>query len=627
MQLLIGGVKMVYSLPAYTLLGLAGVVTLGWWRKQSAAKPISWCLASALLLAGYVGWRASTSPVEYLARTDFYMIVGAFLVYLVTAVHLTSPRNRLTLFWVLFGLVFLHVGVGVIQFKEKQDFMLLPWILRSDYGYRASGFYICPNHLAGLLYMLGMLSLSIAVWGRGKPWTRIANGYVALMALAGVAITGSRGGYLSVVTGLAAFGVLSLVVIHRVKRRWFWGTLLLAVVGFVGVIGTTVWAMRHSVDLERRLGQVYDPTNMRLLMWKAALDAHHLSPWTGVGAGTYLFYGRYFRHEGVQADAQHVHNDYLELLSEYGIIGCAVMAIFLLVHATSGFAAIGGIIRSRLKPFGLTRSNELAVVLGVLSAFAALTFHSVIDFNLHIPANALLAALFFGILANPRTPTPDEQVRWRIDALPVRLAPALFGALLIALAVPRIVPEYCAERARMALRDGKPADAIRFAERAIARDSRNPNSYYYLGESKHTLALSEKDGTARVRLQLDAAKAFAEGLQYFPADLQLLLKLARTFDNLKRFDEAEYVLRLAVQADPKSANVYAYYGYHCYLQRRLLRAEKLYLKAMKLGDYKIAPAGLQDVAVYRFRAAEEETAADFPINDQPGDETWEPGEP
>lgn len=627
LQLLIGGVKMVYSLPAYIALGVAGIASVGWWRRQPTAKPSAWCLASAIALSGYVVWRAVTAPIDYLARTDFYMIIGALLVYLLISVHVVNPRHRLALLWVLFSTLLIHVAVGVVQFKEKQNFMLLPWILRSDYGYRASGFYICPNHLAGLLEMLGLLSLSIATWGRGKTWTRLVAGYVALMALVGVALTGSRGGYISLVIGLATFGLLALFVVRRVKRRWFWGVLLLGALGLSGLVGTSVLMMRKSADLERRLGQVYEPTNMRRYMWTAALEAHKLSPWTGVGSGSYLFYGRHFRQKHVQADPQHVHNDYLELLTEYGIAGCIVMAIFLVLHAGSGFAAIGAIIRTRLRPFGLARSNELAVVIGVLSAFAALSVHSVIDFNFHIPANALLAAALFGILANPRTPTQEEQPRWRVGGLWLRLSPVFLGAIAIALAAPRVLPEYCAERARMALRDQKPELSIAYAERGIRHDARNPNLYFYLGESKHILAMQEKDPAKAFKLNAAAAIAFSEGIKYFPSDLQLLLKLGRTLDNLQRFDEAEYVFRVALQADPNLANVYAYYGYHNFLQRRLLRAEKLYRKAYELGDGEIAPVGLQDIAAYRFKAAEEDAADAYPIADEPDDELWEPGQP
>lgn len=627
MQFLIGGVKMVYSLPAYIVLGLAGMAAVGWCRKQNLAKASLWCVLSTLGLVAWLLVRVFYSPVDYLARTDGYMILGSLLVYLLVAVHLVNPRQRFAILWILFILALLHVAVGIVQFKGKENFMLLPWIFRSDYGYRASGFYICPNHLAGLLELTGLLSLSVAVWSRAKTWVRMLAGYVALMALIGIAITGSRGGYISLVAGLIAFGVLSLLLVRRVNRPWFGRVFLAFVLGTAALVGTSIWIMKKSPDLDRRLGQVYDPANMRLHMWRAALDTHELRPWTGVGAGTYLFYGRHFRHETVQGDPQHVHNDYLELLTEYGIVGSALMAIFLALHFGSGFKAIGQIVRTRLAPSGNARSNELAFIIGILAGFAALAVHSVVDFNLHIPANALVAAVLFGILANPRSPTPEETPRGRIDNLPLRLLPVLVGVLLVAVAVPRVLPELFTELARIAVRDQMPEDAVRHAQRGIAWDARNPNLYGYLGDAKHMLALAEKEPAAQAKLEREAAQAFAEGIKYFTADLNLLLKLARTLDNLGHFPQAEYTYRVALKADPNLATVYAHFGHHYFLQRRLIRAEKLYVRAMYFGEREIAPRGLDEILLYRYRAEDEDTGDQFPIEDLPGDDTWEPGEP
>jgi tetratricopeptide (TPR) repeat protein len=141
------------------------------------------------------------------------------------------------------------------------------------------------------------------------------------------------------------------------------------------------------------------------------------------------------------------------------------------------------------------------------------------------------------------------------------------------------------------------------------------------------MAMLEKNSAASYALHTEAARAFGEGLKIFPADIQLLLKLALTLDNMGRFPEAELVFRAAMEADPKFGPVYAYYGYHNYLQHRLLRAEKLYLKARELGETEVAPLGLSDVSRYRAKAANEETADFFPIEDSPEDEWWEPGEP
>src|SRR6202023_2264558 len=92
---------------------------------------------------------------------------------------------------------------------------------------------------------------------------------------------------------------------------------------------------------------------------------------------------------------------YLELLAEYGITGSALAALFIFVHLRGGFKGLGEIVRTKLEPAWETSSNEAAVVIGALSAIIALLAHSVVDFNFHIPANTLVGAFLFGILARP----------------------------------------------------------------------------------------------------------------------------------------------------------------------------------------------------------------------------------
>ncbi len=128
-------------------------------------------------------------------------------------------------------------------------------------------------------------------------------------------------------------------------------------------------------------------------MWKAALRQYHLAPLTGTGSGTYLFYGREFRSPLIQNDPMHVHNDYLELLAEYGLIGAVLYGAFLGVHLFSGLAGLRKMVREQIRLGTPRLSHDLALNIGALAAIAALLLHSVVDFNMHIPANALLVAL------------------------------------------------------------------------------------------------------------------------------------------------------------------------------------------------------------------------------------------
>ena len=595
MQVLIGGAGLVFSLPASIILALAGVL-LVFVRREEFRNSMSLATGlSALLLGGYVIARSQFSPVVYLARWDLFLTLGALVAYLVTSYYFVRARDRLIVLGLLLALAVAHVLIGGIQFKQADEYMLVPGIIRSKWEWRASGFYIYPNHLAGLLEMLGLMSLSLCCWGRVRTGARILAGYCTLMCIAGIAITGSRGGYLSTVFGLLVFCGLSVWVVRRIRSDKTWPVLVAALFGLAVLVGGAVFVMVRSESMSARLAQVYDPTNMRLQMWEASLKQFRLEPLTGTGSGTYLYYARQFRAPSVQADPIFVHNDYLHLLAEYGVIGAALGFVFLLLHLVAGCGGVKKIVNVKMLPDWRISSNELALVIGALSGFSALLLHSLVDFNFHLPGNVLPGAFLLGILASP-----SADIRGAGDAprpgngwLPW-MAPAVSLALLI-LAIPLMPGEYYGELARRAVRDEHYDEGRRLAERALTYERKNPNLWFHLAEARHYLTLGADDPVGRVALHEQAAEAYEEALKLFPRDTRLLLKLGQTLDLAGRFEDAEVIYQRAIEGDPNFGNVYAYYGLHFKLQRRFDLAEENFRKARELGESEIASPALEEI--------------------------------
>ena len=133
-------------------------------------------------------------------------------------------------------------------------------------------------------------------------------------------------------------------------------------------------------------------------LWQAAWKQFQLAPLIGTGSGTYFYYGRLLREPSMQHDPEHVHSDYLELLAEYGLIGAAALLAVLALHLRAGWrdfvvlrgAALWG--TGVLPVTGVFLSNAAAINIGALAALASFVANSVVDFNLHIPVNALLLA-------------------------------------------------------------------------------------------------------------------------------------------------------------------------------------------------------------------------------------------
>jgi tetratricopeptide (TPR) repeat protein len=214
---------------------------------------------------------------------------------------------------------------------------------------------------------------------------------------------------------------------------------------------------------------------------------------------------------------------------------------------------------------------------------------------MHIPANALLVAFLFGILANAASDSPVESPRPVQSAGGWRWVLAAIGALVAGLSIRYLPGEIYAEKARVALRDDQNADAVIFARQGIAWEKKNPNLYAYLGEAEHFLTLDAQD-PASARLQHeDALAAYEAGLRLFPQDTGLLLKKAQVLDLLERFPEAEEVFQRLFHSDPFFENVYAFYGLHWQLQKRMGAAERCFRLAVQLGETNIAPRALQKI--------------------------------
>lgn len=618
-----------------------------------------WPIISTLILASYVIWRALSSPVQGIALTDLLMVLGALCVYLLMALHVVSPKARLWLLSGCFILGFVHVVAGVLQFRYEDDFMFLthlpdkfpiPQIFRNASGWRASGLYVCPNHTAGFLESICAFAVAFCCWGRFSAIGRMLLGYVVVFCLVGIALTGSRGGYLSTAFGLSVLVIVSLWFLKRLGSSRFGvmmiGTLVLGAL----VIGGAAFGMSKNATIGNRMNDIsYDAGSIRYDMWEAAVKQFKVSPICGTGSGTYLFYGRQFRNPNVQRDPIHAHCDYLELLAEYGIVGCVLMAFFLGTHIYVAVGAAMKVLKDRLRATGRSFSNELAVLAGGLATVAALLAHSVVDFNFHLPANTLFFSAVFGMLACPTSDPKlldSQKPSWVVRAAYVLLP--LTSVFLAVKSVTLFRGEYHAEWARVNLRNKLFFDSLSSfqasvgwslapmgaglllppsgaeddwsfqyqknklfpvieseAKKAVEQASFNVDAWYYMAEALSFMAVYEQDPAKRVAYQEAALNALREGYKVFPQDTKFIVKQGRLYSNMGRFEEAEVAIAKGIAADPNFGNGYAFYGIVLWQQRKFLRAEAYFKRAMAfpLGN-DLASMVMKELAEVRARAAD-----------------------
>ena len=112
-------------------------------------------------------------------------------------------------------------------------------------------------------------------------------------------------------------------------------------------------------------------------------------PLTGCGLGGYESCFMRFKAVVPMYTANFAHNDYLQIMAEMGIPGFLLGLVLVLRIFWNG-------IRQAQSNAGL---NERYLALACTGSLTAILLHSFVDFNLYMPANAMLMAWVLGITA------------------------------------------------------------------------------------------------------------------------------------------------------------------------------------------------------------------------------------
>ena len=113
-------------------------------------------------------------------------------------------------------------------------------------------------------------------------------------------------------------------------------------------------------------------------------------PLFGTGQGTFIYIYPFFDKERTSGLVEHAHNDYVEILAENGLISGG--SLILLVFGTLGYVALC---------WGRRRDYFVRWIgLGCLLGVVAILFHSMTDFNLHIPANVVYFVTIYALALN-----------------------------------------------------------------------------------------------------------------------------------------------------------------------------------------------------------------------------------
>jgi len=315
----------------------------------------------------------STSASPYHTHQEFMLLLADVIMVFLAVQAFRTLEDWRGFVWSLMIFGFVVAVFGILQhltFNGK-----LYWFREMHYGGIPFGPFVNRNHFAGFAELFIPMALVPLMLGKVRRERWLIVGLFAVVSIGSLFLAASRGGIVSLAVEVVV--VVIWMSLRRMGPKQLLGAavVLIAALSMVSWLGVKEIAQRFS-SLKAMEASSGKRASMRRGTWRIFLD----NPWMGTGLGTLqtvfppyetLYDGRV---------VNHAHNDYLEALAETGIVGglcCALYLGLLLFHSSRQLSAGNASFAAVLNLSGLV-------------ACAGFLVHSLVDFNLHLPANAQL---------------------------------------------------------------------------------------------------------------------------------------------------------------------------------------------------------------------------------------------
>jgi len=401
------------------LVLLCCILGAGWalnaWRRNRdmgpTLRPALPMLGLLLLSQVWVLVQWLTGMTVDAAATFQYLMLGiAYSLLFLLVVDLFRTRKRLSLllavlvisgtFQAFFGVVMTLSGVEDLLVGAKTHYL-------GD----ATGTFVNRNHFAGYLELTLAAGVGLLLALRDERPFRWVNVLEMLLGPKGrlrlalvlmtiaLVMSHSRMGNGAFFTSLLLVGGTFLLTdkTHRLRNGLILASLLVIDVlivsqyfGLDKLVDRIASTQLQAVVVD---GQTIQAANeLRGTVYEQALPLAKEHWLTGHGAGTFeVLFGKYAGPE-ITLHFDHAHNDYLQFIIEYGLLGSLPLLIFVLL----------GLYHAQRAMWRGESTYRAGVGFGASLGIVALLIHSLVDFNLQIPANAATYVVIcaIGVIAN-----------------------------------------------------------------------------------------------------------------------------------------------------------------------------------------------------------------------------------
>ncbi len=358
------------------------------------------CLTAALLLSALLSSEASLSLIGF---GYYLMVIFVLLLFQIAACE--SDPDQL---WKVMAIAALFLAARTIWWRLDEGLGTLATQVRNNaWGGKLQ--------IAWVLGLLAPAAFGRLLTSRDKSWRLL---FLAAWLLSGVAII-----LLWAKTAIAAFAISTLLGYALSASSWRkW---LPSVAGIILIVAPVVHGtLTPSGAIPNPAGQLAleSGSALRLRIWLESFRMFLDHPLTGIGIGTYdeLAYTRYPTKEDVGPGGRnwfhlkgwHAHNEFVQMLSETGVLGFMAWLYLLGTLGVFFFRAwrTASLIEGRIHAASMICCLVSFVLLAQTESMLAVRVHASLRMNL-----TLWIALLVGIrtVSKPRESprTPEEALR------------------------------------------------------------------------------------------------------------------------------------------------------------------------------------------------------------------------
>ncbi|MFH0926817.1 MAG: O-antigen ligase family protein [bacterium] len=346
-----------------------------------------------LTLPDLTRWQ-TISVNRFMTKAELYLFLTYFLVFLLIINNISRQEQINSIVTIIILIGTFEAIYGMLEYLSGHQQIF--WYVKKAYTDCVTGTYINRNHFAGYLEMAIPLTFGKLIGYQQQKYNissdkdikkadklraqKVILWFAFVIMFIALIISASRAGIVSLALSLTIGGIIGY-------KKGIFGRNRKTIIS-IGIVITCGVLWLGIGNTFNRFSKLNADKEARTTIWQGAVSIVKGNPLLGTGFGTFIqTYKKFKPPELEHSLMDHAHNDWLELITDTGIIGLSIVLFGLTYFMVNSLRQLQ------------RRKNKfvISLALGGICGLLSLVFHSLTDFNLHIPANALLLSIILGL--------------------------------------------------------------------------------------------------------------------------------------------------------------------------------------------------------------------------------------